>query len=138
MGWILIASGVLAAIAGIGAFLFPGRVLQSLFGTESGDGVVISLVRHWGVMVFAAARLRRRDFAHSAILRMMHHRRGWGASMTVGFVRYCILLIGLSLPLSGCLDLLWRPSQDHRYDGAFGGLCRGGPGPATGARCSGH
>jgi hypothetical protein len=58
--------------------------------------------------------------------------------MSFGFVRCCVLLIALSLPLAGCLDLLRQPSYDHRFDGSFGGLCRGGPGPATGARCSGH
>jgi hypothetical protein len=46
-------SGTLAAVGGIGVFLFPKLTLELGFGTASADGVVISLVRHWGVMVFA-------------------------------------------------------------------------------------
>jgi hypothetical protein len=51
MGWILIVSGAVASIGGIVVFLFPRPILELGFGTKSDDGVVISLVRHWGVMV---------------------------------------------------------------------------------------
>ena len=53
IGWILIVSGAVAALGGVGVFLFPRLTLELGFGAESADGVVISLVRHWGVMVFA-------------------------------------------------------------------------------------
>jgi hypothetical protein len=54
--------------------------------------------------------------------------------MKIGFV---VLLLASSFALSGCLLEPWRPGYNHD-SGAFGGLCKGGPGPDTGARCSGH
>ena len=51
MSWLLIVSGTVASLAGVGVFLFPRPTLELGFGTTSADGVVISLVRHWGVMV---------------------------------------------------------------------------------------
>jgi len=51
-------------------------------------------------------------------------------------IRLLMLLIA-SFALSGCLLEPWRPDYNHA-SGSYGALCPGGPGPDTGARCSGH
>lgn len=48
IGWILIVSGIAAAIGGLGALLFPSQVIRLVCGVESTDSVTMFFVRHWG------------------------------------------------------------------------------------------
>jgi hypothetical protein len=57
IGWILIVSGIATAAAGLGAFLFPGQVLRSVFGAESTDGLTTFFARHWGMLLCVVCAL---------------------------------------------------------------------------------
>src|SRR5215510_3268024 len=57
MGWILVASGFVTAVAGLAALLFPRLFLRFAFGVESPIGSLLFFVRHWGVLIFAVAAL---------------------------------------------------------------------------------
>src|SRR5215472_8815939 len=57
IGWILVASGIITAGAGLAALLFPHLFLRFGFGVESPMGSFVFFVRHWGVLIFAVAGL---------------------------------------------------------------------------------
>ena len=57
IGWILVASGIITAGAGLAAFLFPRLFLRFALGVESPIGSLLFFVRHWGVLIFAVAAL---------------------------------------------------------------------------------
>ena len=57
IGWILVASGVITAGAGLAALLFPHIFLHLVFGVESPTSSLVFFVRHWGVLIFAVAAL---------------------------------------------------------------------------------
>src|SRR5215475_10345626 len=51
--WILVASGIFTAGAGLAALLFPHLFLRLGFGAESQSSSLVFFVRHWGVLIFA-------------------------------------------------------------------------------------
>ena len=55
--WILVVSGIITAIGGLGAFLSPGLLLRSGFGVGSPDASALFLARHWGVLIFVIGAL---------------------------------------------------------------------------------
>jgi len=57
IGWILVASGLITAAAGLAALLFPHLFLQLGFGVESPISSLVFFVRHWGVLILAVAAL---------------------------------------------------------------------------------
>ena len=57
IGWILVASGIITAGAGLAALLFPHLFLRLGFGVESPISSLVFFVRHWGVLIFAIAAL---------------------------------------------------------------------------------
>ena len=56
IGWILGASGVITAGAGLAALLFPRLFLWIAFGVDCPPGSEF-FVRHWGVLIFVVAAL---------------------------------------------------------------------------------
>jgi len=56
IGWILVASGIITAVAGLAALLFPHLFLRLGFGVESTNSLVF-FVQHWGVLIFAVGAL---------------------------------------------------------------------------------
>ena len=56
IGWILVASGIITAVTGLAALLFPLLFLRIVFGVESTNPLVF-LVQHWGVLIFAVGAL---------------------------------------------------------------------------------
>src|SRR5215468_3532234 len=57
IGWILVASGIITAGAGLAAILFPHLFLRLGFGVESPISTLVSFVRHWGVLIFLVGAL---------------------------------------------------------------------------------
>ena len=57
IGWILVASGVITAGAGLAALLFPHIFLHLVFGVESPTSSLVFFVRHWGVLILTVAAL---------------------------------------------------------------------------------
>jgi hypothetical protein len=57
IGWILVASGLISAGAGLAALLFPHLSLRLGFGVESPLSSLVFFVRHWGVLILAVAAL---------------------------------------------------------------------------------
>src|SRR5215471_20595523 len=57
IGWILVASGVITAGAGLAALLFPHLFLRLGFGVESPISSFVFFVRHWGVLIFVVGAL---------------------------------------------------------------------------------
>jgi hypothetical protein len=57
IGWILVASGIITAGAGLAALLFPHLFLRLGFGVESPASSLLFFVRHWGVLIFVVAAL---------------------------------------------------------------------------------
>src|SRR5215467_3144806 len=57
IGWILVASGVITAGAGLAAFLFPHLFLRLGFGVESPISSLVFFVRHWGVLILVVGAL---------------------------------------------------------------------------------
>src|SRR5262245_24513348 len=57
IGWILVASGVITAGAGLAALLFPHLFLRLGFGAESPISSLVFFVRHWGVLIFVVGAL---------------------------------------------------------------------------------
>ena len=57
IGWILVASGIITAGAGLAALLFPRLFLRLGFGVESLITPLVFFVRHWGVLIFAIGAL---------------------------------------------------------------------------------
>jgi hypothetical protein len=57
IGWILVASGIVTAGAGLAALLFPHLFLRLGFGVESPASSLLFFVRHWGVLIFVVAAL---------------------------------------------------------------------------------
>src|SRR5262245_58033391 len=55
--WILIASGIITAGAGLAALLFPDLFLRLGFGVEGPNGSLLFFVRHCGVLIFVVAAL---------------------------------------------------------------------------------
>ena len=56
IGWILVASGVITAGAGLAALLSPHLFLWIAFGLDCPPGSEF-FVRHWGVLIFVVAAL---------------------------------------------------------------------------------
>jgi hypothetical protein len=56
-GWIIAASGVVTAGAGLTAFLAPHPFLRFGFGVESFQGSMVFFVRHWGVLISVVGAL---------------------------------------------------------------------------------
>ena len=56
IGWILVASGIITAVVGLAALLFPHLFLRLGFGVESTNPFVF-FVRHWGVLIFVVGAL---------------------------------------------------------------------------------
>ena len=56
IGWILVASGIITAVVGLAALLFPHLFLRLGFGVESTNPFVF-FVQHWGVLIFAVGAL---------------------------------------------------------------------------------
>jgi hypothetical protein len=57
IGWILVASGAVTAVAGLAALLFPQPLLRLAFRVEGGDGSIVFFVRHWGALLFVMGAL---------------------------------------------------------------------------------
>jgi len=57
IGWILIASGLVAAAGGLAALFFPRTTLQLVFATKTNDGAMMFFVRHWGALLFVVCAL---------------------------------------------------------------------------------
>ena len=55
--WILVASGIITAGAGLAALLFPHLFLRTGFGVDSPISVTVFFVQHWGVLIFAIGAL---------------------------------------------------------------------------------
>jgi hypothetical protein len=55
--WILIISGLITAVAGLVALLFPHFQLRSTYGVENPASIAVFFVMHWGVMVFVVGCL---------------------------------------------------------------------------------
>jgi hypothetical protein len=55
--WILVASGIITAGAGLTALFFPQLFLRLGFGVESPMSSLAFFVRHWGVLILAVAGL---------------------------------------------------------------------------------
>ena len=55
--WILVASGIVTAGAGLTALLFPHPFLRSGFGVENPTSSLVFFVRHWGVVIFVVGAL---------------------------------------------------------------------------------
>ena len=56
IGWILVASGVITAAAGLAALLFPRLFLWLAFGVDCPPGSQF-FVQHWGVLIFVVGAL---------------------------------------------------------------------------------
>ena len=56
IGWILVGSGIITAVAGLAALLFPHLFLRLGFGVESTSPFVF-FVQHWGVLIFVVGAL---------------------------------------------------------------------------------
>jgi hypothetical protein len=56
-GWIIAASGVVTAVAGLAAVLAPHLFLRSGFGVESPQSSIVFFVRHWGILIFVVGAL---------------------------------------------------------------------------------
>ena len=57
IGWILVASGIITAGAGLAALLVPRLFLRLGFGVESPTSSLMFFVRHWGVLIVVVAAL---------------------------------------------------------------------------------
>jgi hypothetical protein len=49
--WILIVSGVVTALAGLGGFLVPVSLLRLVFGVDRPENATAFFVRHWGLLI---------------------------------------------------------------------------------------
>jgi len=56
IGWILVASGVITAGAGLAALFFPRLFLWLAFGVDCPPGSQF-FVQHWGVLIFVVGAL---------------------------------------------------------------------------------
>jgi hypothetical protein len=56
-GWIIAASGVATAGAGLAAFFAPHLFLRFGFGVESSQSSMTFFVRHWGALISAMGAL---------------------------------------------------------------------------------
>ena len=57
IGWILIVSGIVTAVAGLGAFLATGPLLRLAFGVDRPEPATMFFARHWGVLILAVGVL---------------------------------------------------------------------------------
>ena len=57
IGWILIVSGIAAALGGLAALIFPEAVMRLIFGAENRDRLTMFFVRHWGALLFVVCAL---------------------------------------------------------------------------------
>ena len=55
--WILVASGVITAGAGLAALLFPHLFLRLGFEVENPSSSLVFFVRHWGVLISVVGAL---------------------------------------------------------------------------------
>jgi len=67
IGWILVASGIITAGAGLAALLFPHLFLRLGFGVESPITPLVFFVRHWGVLISAIGALIVYSAYHSTV-----------------------------------------------------------------------
>jgi hypothetical protein len=56
-GLILIVSGILTAVAGLAALLFPQPILRLIFETEDNSALTIFFTQHWGALLFVVCSL---------------------------------------------------------------------------------
>jgi hypothetical protein len=49
--WILIVSGAVTALAGLGGFLVPVPLLRLVFGVDRPESATLFFVRHWGLLI---------------------------------------------------------------------------------------
>src|ERR1700722_12347992 len=56
-GWIIAASGVVTAVAGLTAVLAARPFFRFGFGVESPQSSMVFFVRHWGVLIFVVGAL---------------------------------------------------------------------------------
>jgi hypothetical protein len=49
--WILIVSGAVTALAGLGGFLAPVPLLRLIFGIDRPENATAFFVRHWGLLI---------------------------------------------------------------------------------------
>ena len=57
IGWILIVSGISAAMGGLAALIFPRPVVRLVCGVETTDSLTMFFVRHWGALLFVVCAL---------------------------------------------------------------------------------
>jgi hypothetical protein len=57
IGWILIVSGISAAMGGAAALIFPAPVVRLVCGVGSIDSLTMFFVRHWGALLFVVCAL---------------------------------------------------------------------------------
>jgi len=55
--WIIAASGIITAVAGLTALLAPHLFLRLGFELESAPVSMVFIVRHWGVLLFVVGAL---------------------------------------------------------------------------------
>jgi uncharacterized protein with PQ loop repeat len=55
--WILIISGLITAVAGLVALLFPHFQLRSTYEVENPASIAVFFVMHWGLLVFVVGCL---------------------------------------------------------------------------------
>jgi len=55
--WILILSGAITALGGLGMLAFPRPIARVVFGLEKVEGTWMFFARHWGVLIFAIGAL---------------------------------------------------------------------------------
>jgi uncharacterized protein YjeT (DUF2065 family) len=55
--WIIAASGIITAVAGLTALLAPHLLLRLGFDLESAPASMVFIVRHWGVLLFVVGAL---------------------------------------------------------------------------------
>ncbi len=57
IGWVLIVSGIAAAMGGLAALIFPEPVVRLVSGVERIDSLTSFFVRHWGALLFVVCAL---------------------------------------------------------------------------------
>jgi hypothetical protein len=55
--WILIISGLITAVAGLVALLFPYFQLRSTYAVENPPSIAVFFVMHWGAIIFVVGCL---------------------------------------------------------------------------------
>lgn len=91
--WILVVSGVLTALAGACAFLFPKPLLRLIFKVENPDAAILFFVMHWGILIFVVG----------ALLKVVAYEPGLRAPVLIAAAieKFGILFLVLFGPLNG-------------------------------------